>query len=285
MKKQPFSRLTMQSSFVMLAALILGSSAKGQLIEGQGGKKTLMLTATGPASGSFGRSGQAGAVVLKTKGGGTTLRFSLSGLKPNAAHTVWLIFDTNQPPFSQTSGGLVATDSLTGTTAPVFGFAPAAADNAAFTAGVGLDPNGFVTDASGNAEFKIDLNFDILQPASAPVVLRPGATQVLEVASDSGSAPCVAASGGTFQAVIDSNFMRVFDTSKAASPPVTSPSFQTTDAPLKARLVRGTVKALTIAEHFDGLTHGHLPGANFPASGSCGDWAARLTGALANASQ
>jgi len=285
MKIETFTRLTTLSSFVWLAALILGSPANGQMIEGQGGKKTLTLTATGPTSGSFGRSGQAGEVVIKTKGGGTTLRFSLTGLKPNAAHTVWIIFDTNQPPFSQTTAGLVATDPATGTTAPVFGFGPAAADTAAFTAGIGLDPNGFVTDASGNAEFKFDLNFDISQPSSAPVVLRPGLTQALEVASDSGSAPCVAAGGGTFQAVIDSNFMRVFDTSRTASPPAASPSFQMAEAPLKARLVRGTVKAFTIAEHFDGLTHGHLPGANFPSSGSCGDWAARLTGALTSATQ
>ena len=281
MKNETFSHLTMLSCLVMLATLVLVSPARGQALEGQGGKKTLTLTVAGPVSGSFGRSGQAGEVVIKTKGGSTTLRFSLSGLKPNAAHTVWLIFDTTQSPFSQTSGGLVAADPATRTTAPVFGFAPAAADNAAFTAGVGLDPNGFVTDASGNAEFRIDLNFDIQQPESTPVVLRPGTTQALEVASDSG--PCVAASGGAFQAVIDSNFMRVFDTSKAASPPGASPSFQMAEAPLKAMLVRGTVRALTVAEHFDGLTHGHLPGANFPGSGSCGDWAARLTGALGNA--
>jgi hypothetical protein len=268
---------------VMLAALSLSSPATGQMTEGQNDKKTLTLTATGPASGPFGRSGQAGQVVIKTKNEGTTLRFTLSGLVPNATHTVWLIFDTNQPPFSQTSSGLVATDPATGTTAPVFGFSPAAADNAGFTAGIGLDPNGFISDASGNAEFKIDLNFDIMQPASAALVLRPGATQTLGLASDTGGSPCIAATGGAFQAVIDSNFVRVFDTSKSASPPGASPSFQMAEAPLKAKLVRGTVKALTIAEHFDGLTHGHLPGANFPSSGSCGDWAARLTGAVASA--
>jgi len=283
MKKETLSHSFASGCVVVLAALSLGPPTNGQMIEGHSGKKTLALAATGPASGPFGRSSQAGEVVIRTKDGGTTLRFSLSGLAPNATHTVWLIFDTNQPPFSQTSSGLVATDPATGSTAPVFGFGPAAADNAAFTGGIGLDPNGFVSDGSGNAEFKFDLNFDIMQPTSAPVVLRPGTTQTLAVASDTGSAPCVAASGGAFQAVIDSNFLRAFDTSKIASPPGASPSFQMAEAPLKAKLVRGTVKALTIAEHFDGLTHGHLPGANFPSTGSCGDWAARLTGALANA--
>jgi hypothetical protein len=124
-----------------------------------------------------------------------------------------------------------------------------------------------------------------MQPASGPVVLRPGTTQALAVVSDTGSSPCIAATGAAFQAVIDSNFVRVFDTSKVASPPGASPSFQMAEAPLKARLVRGSIKALTIAEHFDGLTHGHLPGANFPSTGTCGDWAARLTGALANATR
>jgi len=282
MKERTLSHSLVPGCVVVLASLSLGSPASGQMIEGQSGKKTLALAATGPASGPFGRSGQAGTVVIKAKSGGTTLRFSLSGLAPNATHTVWLIFDTNQPPFSQTGGGLVAADPATGTTAPVFGFSPAAADDAPFTAGIGLDPNGFVSDASGNAEFKIDLNFDIMQPASGPVVLRPGTTQMLAVASDTAS-PCMAATGAAFQAVIDSNFVRVFDTSKLPNPPGASPSFQMAEAPLKARLVRGSIKALTIAEHFDGLTHGHLPGANFPSTGSCGDWAARLTGALANA--
>ena len=113
-------------------------------------------------------------------------------------------------------------------------------------------------------------------------MLRPGTTQMLAVASDTAS-PCMAATGAAFQAVIDSNFVRVFDTSKLPNPPGASPSFQMADAPLKARLIRGSIKALTIAEHFDGLTHGHLPGDIFPGSGTCADFAARLTGALANA--
>jgi hypothetical protein len=140
-------------------------------------KAVLTLQPEGPSDGIYGHVGQAGIVDIRTSPGETTLRFVLFGLTPEAVHTVWLILDTGTSPFlpGQCQGpNCVAVDPATGTRADVYGFSPAAADNAGFTAGNGLDPNGFLTDADGNADVTIDLNYDISQPGSSPLVLRPG---------------------------------------------------------------------------------------------------------------
>lgn len=283
MSKETFCRLTVLSLFVMCAPM-LSLLTKAQSIEAPSTKRTLALTAIGPAGGSFGRTGQSGVVVIKAKNGRTTLKYSVSGLRPNAVHGVWLILDTSQPPFVPGSSPLLAADSATGTTAAVFDFTPEAADDGGFTGGNGLDPNGFITDADGNANFTIELNYDIFQPAVAPVVLAVGTSQMVEVSSAFGSppGPCVGSSGSEFAAQLDSAYMRMFDTSRTASPPATSPGFQVTDAPARAKLVRANVKAVVVVDHFDGLTHGHLPGINVSGSG-CGDFAGRLRGMLADA--
>ncbi len=50
-------------------------------------------------------------------------------------------------------------------------------------------------------------------------------------------------------------------------------------------MVRAAVLGLEIIEHFDRLTHGHVPGFHVgnPAASSCGDFENRLTGKLADA--
>lgn len=252
-----------------------------------GVEKILTLTAAGSTSGPFGHSGQMGSVTIEVHGGKTELDFSLTGLTPNAVHGVWLILDTGSAPYIGTCAGPLCTaqDSLTGTTASVFPFTPAAPDNAGFTAGNGLDPNGFLTDASGNAKFEIDLDYDIFQTGVAPVVLNPGLTQTIAVTpSAPGDPPNCTGGSGSLAVKIDSGYMRVYNTSTVASLPGTSPSFQVLDSALKPRLVRGTVVRITLIEHFDGVTHGHLPGLHVgsPAA-SCGDWEGRLTGKLADA--
>jgi hypothetical protein len=281
MKKQVYKVFT-----VMGMATVMAFGLSASLANEVTAKSELTLTATGLTDGPYGLTGQAGQVAIRVDTTGhSVLEFSVSGLKPNGVYTVWLELDTQKAPFSGTPPNFVATDPQTGTTADVFGFAPAAPDNAGFTAGNGLDPNGFITDDSGNAKFTIKLNYDIFQTGAAPVVLRPGLIQAVPVSPDPESGLCTASDGSSFPSGLDTGYMRVFDTSTVADPPGVSPSYQVLDGQLKPRLVRGNVSGLIVAEHFDGLTHGHRPGLHIgnPAAAGCGDWEGRLQGDLADA--
>lgn len=263
-------------SLFLLAALVSVPSAKTQNTE-----KALGLNAVGPASGPFGRSGQAGTVNIEVENGRTSLQFSVSGLTPNAVHGVWLILNTGGAPFVSCSGpSCMGRDAATGTTATVYPFTPAAADNAGFKAGRGLDPNGFVTDAGGNANFEIEINYDIFQPGVAPLVLFPGTTQTVAVAPSSGTCAASGASSTIFP--LDSAYMSVFNTSTVANLPGTSPAYPLLDSAANRKLVRANVAAIVIVEHFDGLTHGHVPG-NGVVGNPCGDHAGRLRGLLSAA--
>jgi hypothetical protein len=287
----------------LLAALMVAQPASPQLNQAEV-DKTLVLQPNGISGGLlFGHSGQAGVVHISVEGGQTTLRFSLTGLTPNAVHGVWLLLDSGanpcggagQPaclaPFTSCNGpACVTKDPTRGTPVNVFGFSPAAADDAGFTAGNGLDPNGFVTDASGNANFKIALNYDIFQANVAPLVLRPGDTEALAVAFDAMGTTCssslfTAGVTAPYTARVDSAYMREYSTSTVPNLPATSPSYQLLDASGKPRLVRAGVQGFQLIEHFDRLTHGHVPGFHVanPAASSCGDFDNRLTGNLADA--
>ncbi len=267
-------------------------------------EKTLVLNPNGfPGGVLFGHSGQAGVVHISVEGGQTTLKFFLSGLTPNAVHSVWLLLDsganpcggTGQPaclaPFTSCNGpACVTIDPARGTPVNIFGFSPAAADDAGFKAGNGLDPNGFVTDASGNANFEIHLNYDVFQANVAPLVLRPGDTEGLAVAFDAMGTTCSSSlftPGVTplYTARVDSAYMRQYSTSTVPNLPAISPSYQLLDASGKPLLVRAGVKGFQLIEHFDRLTHAHLPGFHVanPAASSCGDFDNRLTGNLADA--
>ena len=252
----------------------------------QSAEATLTLLPDGASDGIYGHVGQAGTIRIGSKDGASRLDFSLSGLTPASVYSVWLLLDTAGSPFvSGSCPNCVADDPETGTQANVYGFSPAAADNAGFTAGIGLDPNGFVADGGGNANFTIELNYDIFQPGSSPVVLRPGVGQNIGVMPMPDSCVASPAAAPDFPSAIDSGFMRVYDNSIVADLPGLSPAYQVLDGPLKPRLVRATVSGFEVAEHFDGLTHGHRPGLHIgnPAASSCGDWEGRLTGNLADA--
>jgi hypothetical protein len=283
MKKQVYKVSTVAG---LATAMALGFSAA--VASGQDGGRELTLTAMGNTEGAYGLTGQAGQVTIKTANQGySILEFSVSGLRPNKVHSVWLSFDTTRAPFAGERPDFIATDPQTGTTADVFGFAPLAADNAGFTAGIGLDPNGFITDDRGNAKFTIELNYDIFQLESAPVLLRPALSQTVWAVTDPETGRCAAAGARTMDSWIDTGYMRVFDASVVADPPGVSPSYQVLDLQAKPRLVRGKVSAFTLAEHFDGMTHGHVPGRHIgdPTALGCGDWEGRLQGNLANASE
>src|SRR5215469_4282832 len=257
----------------------MAAGATGALAAGV--HERLALAAAGPSSGPHALTGQSGSVDITIRNGVTKLKFSLGGLTPNAVHSAWLIFDTSKAPFSGTTEAtLGATDPVTGTFALVHPSSPATADTSAFTSGVGIDPNGFITDAQGSARFQKLINYDITQSQAAPVVLRmPVAAQSVPEMDVSGS--CVA--GGSSTLGEESTYMRTYDTSGVP------PHFQQTNGPLAPKLVRGQVLLLLLVEHFDGLTHGHIPGEPFgsattiPPGTACGDWATRLVGPLSNA--
>jgi hypothetical protein len=286
-----------------LVTLMIGLLANAQGVQPEL-EKILVLQPNGISGGLlFGHSGQAGVIHISVEDGQTTLRFSLTGLTPNAVHGVWLLLDSGanpcggagQPaclaPFVSCNGPQCVTkDPARGTPVNVFGFSPAAADDAGFKAGMGLDPNGFLTDADGNAEFKIRLNYDIFQTNIAPLVLRPGDTEGLAEAFDAMGTTCSSSlftPGVTppYTARVDSAYMRQYSTSTVPNLPATSPSYQLLDASGKPRLVRVGVSGFQLIEHFDHLTHGHVPGFHVanPAASSCGDFDNRLTGNLADA--
>jgi hypothetical protein len=288
-----------------LVSLVLAAPANPQ-DDQEEVEKTLTLQPNGiPGSMLFGHSGQGGVIRISVEEGRTTLQFSLTGLTPNAVHGVWLNLDSGAidpvanlcegsgqlaclAPFSSCNGPqCVATDPARGTPVNVFGFTPAAADDAGFTAGNGLDPNGFVTDADGDAHFTIKLNYDIFKRNVAPLVLRPGVTEGLAVGFDAFGTTCSSMPSVTplYTARVDSAYMRQYNTSTMPNLPATSPSYQLLDASGKPLLVRASVRGFQLIEHFDRLTHGHLPGFHVanPAASSCGDFDNRLTGNLADA--
>ena len=291
-----------------LVPLALAAPANPQANQEQV-EKTLVLQPNGISGGLlFGHSGQAGVINISVEGGQTTLHFSLSGLTPNAVHGVWLLLDsganpcggtnpdgTLQPkclaPFTSCNGPQCVTkDPARGAPVNVFGFTPAAADDAGFKAGMGLDPNGFITDSSGNANFAIKLNYDIFQANVAPLVLRPGDTEGLAVAFDALGTTCSSSLftpgvSPLYTARVDSAYMRQYSTSTVPNLPATSPSYQLLDASGKPLLVRASVSGFQLIEHFDRLTHGHVPGFHVanPAASSCGDFDNRLTGNLTDA--
>jgi hypothetical protein len=264
---------------VAAVALLAGSPAGNENPE-----LLLVFQSAGPTGGPFGRSIQTGDVEIWVNNrGGTTLEFTLFGLTPRGVHSVFLDLDPAQPPLSGTVPDCVATDPGTGTRADVYCWTPAAPDNARFSSGNGLDPQGFVADDRGNALFRLELNYDIFQPRIAPVVLRPGVTQTVRVAP-SGSA-CAGSSEGSFVSRIDSVYMRAFDTATAANHPTRSPSFPLLDSPYRVRLVRANVRGIFVLEHLDGLTHGRVIGQGVagPGDGPCGDHVRRFRGQLTEA--
>ncbi|MBI4469085.1 MAG: hypothetical protein HY650_07180 [Acidobacteria bacterium] len=261
------------------AVMMFGATASAQSV-----KKTLTFTpSSGPTTGPFAlTTTPAGQAVITAESAKSTLDFSFTGLRPNAVYTVWLTLDSSKAPFVAGVSPTTAMDPVTGTRAQVVGATPCAADDAGYTDGNGLDPNGFVTDATGSATFTKILNYDIFAEAVAPVVLSDRITQTVEVAGANPN-PCAGSPGAAFSSNIGASYMRAFETTKSAAQPAVSPSFQVIDAPLKPRLVRGTVRGFAIVDHFDELTHGRVSGSGSANSNPCGDTMSRMSGTLANA--
>ncbi|HZQ69095.1 MAG TPA: hypothetical protein VFA68_11305 [Terriglobales bacterium] len=234
-----------------------------------GTKQTITLAALDGGNAS-------GSVVVTPANRGATLTLTVSGLTPNAVHSLWQLMDVASTPFvvDPVLGLAVVTDHNLGTLSSVIPVSPVSADNAGYKGGTGLDPNGFVTDSKGTATVTIKLNYDITMLGTAPVVLAPQ-TQTVQVEPATGLGPCTASAGSVFQSLIDSGYARQYDTSQSA------PSFQLKDGKYRAKLIRGTTVNLIVVEHLDGLTHGHLPGVMADVIG-CGDHLGKLIGVVAH---
>jgi len=260
---------------------------------------TLTLQPDGQPPAPYGLTGQQGTVRIAVEDDGSALNFALSGLRPRSVHGVWLLLKTatdpnkdcgaaNQqscePPFRSCVGVVCQVlDPATGQNTAVYSFTPAAADTSGFTAGNGLDPNGFVTNARGDAKVQIRLNYNVFGDAVSPVVLQAVLSQSVAVTTTLNL--CEASSAARVPSRVDSGYMRTFDPTTIPDPPGVSPSFQVLQARRRPRLVRASVAGVDVVDHFDGLTHGHVPGMNVanPAFASCGDFAGRLSGSLEDA--
>jgi hypothetical protein len=223
----------------------------------------------------IGSGAQSGQVVITVGTGSATLVLTATGLTPNTLHSFWLVFDTTKAPFLTDAvlGLSVVTDVNLGTLTAVRPNSPVADDRSGFKGGTGIDPNGFVTDANGNATFTAKLNFDPTKPGTTPIVLA-GQSESVQVTPVTGTGTCVATPGSSYPALVDSTYVRQYDTSRK------EPAFQIHDGYYRANLVRGTVASLVVVEHLDGLTHGHIPGVNVVTMSGCGDHAGKLTGTV-----
>lgn len=222
---------------------------------------------------AIGSGSQTGQVVVTETPEGVTLNLTVSGLTPNTVHSFWQVFDTTKPPFVTDAilGLSVVIDTNLGTLAAVRPNTPAVDDRSGFKGGTGLDPNGFVTDANGNATFTVKLNYDPTKPESAPIVLA-GQGETLQVTPVTGPGTCVATPGSSYTALVDSAYVRQYDTSRKEA------AFQIHDGFYRAKLVRGTVASFVVVEHLDGYTHGHVPGVNVVTMSGCGDHVGKLIG-------
>jgi hypothetical protein len=223
----------------------------------------------------IGAGTQSGQVVITVGGGGATLVLTASGLTPNTLHSFWLVFDTTKTPFITDAvlGLSVVSDQNLGTLTAVRPNSPVADDRSGFKGGTGIDPNGFVTDANGNATFTAKLNFDPTKTGTTPIVLA-GQSESVQVTPVTGTGTCVVTPGSSYPALVDSTYVRQYDTSR------NEPAFQIHDGYYRAKLVRGTVASVVVVEHLDGLTHGHIPGVNVVTMSGCGDHVGKLTGAV-----
>ncbi len=153
------------------------------------------------------------------------LEIEVSGADPNTLYTVWFNF-SERPLDSQ-------------------GVAPAFATTAGVFEGMRMDVNGFMTDSDGDAEFKAELDYNLLQPGDAPVVFQDNTFDPLRDLDKQGMNRV----GGHWKRVY-----QVGDYNAAASLQLTSPHTR------RPQVERGTAKGIVIAQHFDFITHGHTPG-------------------------
>ncbi len=169
----------------------------------------------------------------------TVLEVKISDARPDTLYTVWVDFRSR----ARLDAGFSKFDALSDDYKPLVdkgalprGVAPAFATTAGVTAGMGIDPNGIITDDHGEAEFKAILDYNLLKRGDSPVVGDELAMQGLNR--------------------VGGYWLRRYPID-----PTVSASLQQTDPATGFPLVeRATAQGITIVRHADFVTHGHTPG-------------------------
>ncbi len=174
-------------------------------------------------------SNQSGSakVVIKSNG---KLKIKFRDASPNTLYTVW-IDHLNR------AEGALTPDYPLDKGALERGVAPAFAIKAGVTSGMGLDPNGVITDEDGDAILRVKLDYSLLKPGDSPVV---GAQLAMQGLNRVG--------GGWLR-----QYPEPVDVTASSQIP-------TEDDPTVAKVERSTAQGITIVQHPDYITHGHTPG-------------------------
>ena len=176
---------------------------------------------------------------------GEKLEIKFEGALENTLYTVWVDHRSRAgvAPGQQDEEAMADDYPVTGGTLTdgtfygpgiARGVAPAFSTTQGVTSGMGLDANGVITDDDGDANFKIKLNYKLLELGASPVVAED---LVLEGANRVG--------GG---------WLRSYKGT------IGTPSSQAVDADGLPIVIRSTAQGLTIVGHPDFVTHGHTPG-------------------------
>ncbi len=168
--------------------------------------------------------------------GETVLEVEIVAARPDTLYTVWIDF--------RNRASLLLADDYKGLLlkgALPRGVAPAFATTAGVTAGMGIDPNGIITDDQGEVEFKAILDYNLLKRGDSPVVGDELAMQGLNR--------------------VGGYWLRRYPKTKPKTIPDVAASLQKTDPDTGLPVVeRATAQGITIVRHADFITHGHTPG-------------------------
>jgi len=176
----------------------------------------------------------AGTAVVNIKP--RSLRIRVRGALPNTMYTVWTDHKSRAtgqlaPDFPQYP--VDPATSYHGNPHPR-GVMPAVATTAGLTSGMGLDGNAFVTNANGDANFRVRLDYNLLEPGASPVIAEDLAMQGANI--------------------VGGSWLRMF------TQPVAVPSVQAVDENGLPIVVRSTAQGFTVQRHDDPTSHGHFPG-------------------------
>jgi hypothetical protein len=178
--------------------------------------------------------------------GSTDVVFRAEGLDPDWVVTAWVSYYFPGP-------GVMPPDPIFGTGAVpgVAGVsAPVAPTTAAFTEGLGIEPNQMVVNPNGKSVLKIDLDYNPLEAGQGPLRNTLSNTQQADAPAGSPAEQPLCCLGKV-QAV-GSSYLRSFDAN----------GFQVLNEIGVPELVRSPVPVafMLLIIHTDGMTHGINPG-------------------------
>ena len=224
----------------ILTGLSLGSAGLAE-VSARGGK-----SAKSAKSAKSPRAATPCVYQLETSGSETgtalvnirpnSLRIRVRGAAPNTMYTVWTDHRnraTGQLPPDFPPYPVDPATSYHGNPHPR-GVMPAVATTAGITSGMGLDGNAFVTNANGNANFRVRLDYNLLEPGASPVIAEDLAMQG--------------------ENIVGGSWLRMF------TQPVAVASVQAVDEEGFPIVVRSTAQGFTVQRHEDPTSHGHFPG-------------------------